>query len=131
MWSATNVDLLAGTGLDEVFVLAPMASAAYDAPGDWRARVERRLRVASTRRCPAEAREVQLKGTAVTVLGPGPEDLQLMGYNLMAPERRQVVLNSAVRTGTVAFSEPPAIDRPAGDFSLTALDLDVNRSEHE
>jgi predicted acylesterase/phospholipase RssA len=139
MWSATNVDLLADAGLDEIFVLAPMASAAYDAPGDWRARVERRLRIASTRRCLAESREVQLRGTAVTVLGPGPEDLQLMGYNLMAPERRRVVLESAVRTGTVAFAEPPAVETQAVappstavslQHPLIALDHDVNRSEH-
>jgi NTE family protein len=104
MWSATNVDLLADAGLDEVFVLAPMASAAYDAPGDWRTRMERRLRVASTRRCLTEARKVHLRGTAVTVLGPGPEDLELMGYNLMAPERRRVVLESAIRTGMTAFT---------------------------
>jgi NTE family protein len=149
MWSATNVDLLADAGLDEIFVLAPMASAAYDTPGDWRVRVERRLRVASTRRCLAESRKVQLAGTAVTVLGPGPEDLALMGYNLMAPERRRVVLESAVRTGTVAFAEPPAQvplhdkhdpldDKHDLDHQhdldqenpLLALDLDVNRSEH-
>jgi NTE family protein len=142
MWSANNVDLLADSGLDEIFVLAPMASAAYDAPGDWRARVERRIRVASTRRCLAEARMVQLKGTAVTVLGPGPEDLQLMGYNLMAPERRRVVLESAVRTGMVAFADPPLVAPsvmepsvvvPSAELpaqSLLALNLDVNRSEH-
>jgi predicted acylesterase/phospholipase RssA len=128
MWSATNVDLLADNGLDEIFVLAPMASAAYDTPGDWRVRVERRLRVASTRRCLTEARKVQLRGTAVTVLGPGPEDLALMGYNLMAPERRRVVLESAVRTGMVAFTEPPA--QVSLDHPLLALDFDVNRSEH-
>ena len=89
MWSATNVDLLADAGLDEVFVLAPMASAAYDAPGDWRARVERRLRVASTRRCLAEAREVQLRGAAITVLGPrsggsAADGLQLDGSRTSA-----------------------------------------------
>jgi NTE family protein len=107
MWSATNVDLLAEAGLDELFVLAPMASASYDAPDDWRTRVERRVRVASMRRCLAEARKVHLAGTAVTVLGPGPEDLELMGYNLMAPEHRREVLESAVRTGLTAFSDPP------------------------
>jgi NTE family protein len=75
---------------------------------------------------------VQLKGTAVTVLGPGPEDLQLMGYNLMAPERRRVVLESAVRTGMVAFADPPVVEPSANgpDQSLIALDFDVNRSEH-
>jgi NTE family protein len=117
MWSATNVDVLAEAGLDEVFVLAPMASAAYDAPGDWRTRVERRVRVASMRRCLSEARKVHVHGTAVTVLGPGPEDLELMGYNLMAPEPRRVVLESAVRTGLTAFADPPPLpvdqDHPA------------------
>jgi NTE family protein len=115
MWSPTNVDLLAGAGLDEVFVLAPMVSAAYDTPADWRARVERRVRIGNTRRCLAEAREVHLRGTAVTVLGPGPEDLELMGYNFMAPSRRRVVLESAVRTGLTAFADPPALDPPAVD----------------
>jgi NTE family protein len=112
MWSPTNVDLLAGAGLDEVFVLAPMVSAAYDTPGDWRTRVERRVRVANTRRCLAEARKVHLGGTAVTVLGPGPEDLELMGYNLMAPSRRRVVLESAIRTGLTAFADPPPLPTP-------------------
>ena len=31
-WSSTNVDLLAGLGLDEVYVLAPMASFDLDRP---------------------------------------------------------------------------------------------------
>ncbi len=128
MWSATNVDLLADAGLDEIFVLAPMASAAYDAPGDWRTRMERRVRIASTRRCLTEARMVHLRGTAVTVLGPGPEDLELMGYNLMAPERRRVVLESAVRTGLTAFADPAQtfdLDRPAAGQVTTPSSLDA------
>jgi NTE family protein len=129
MWSATNVDLLADAGLDEIFVLAPMASAAYDAPGDWRTRLERRVRIASTRRCLTEARMVHLRGTAVTVLGPGPEDLELMGYNLMAPERRRVVLESAVRTGLTAFADPPVtlhLDRPAAGQGTTPSSFDAD-----
>jgi NTE family protein len=136
MWSTTNVDLLADAGLDEIVVLAPMASAAYDAPNDWRARVERRLRAASTRRCLAEAREVQRRGTAVTVLGPGPEDLTLMGYNLMAPGRRGPVLRSAVRTATAAFGAPveaPARPGVSLEEPLIPLDPDTDpdRSEPE
>jgi NTE family protein len=107
MWSATNVDLLADSRLDEIFVLAPMASTAYDQPGDWRARMERRIRVAATRRLLVEARTVHRAGTAVTVLGPGPQDLELMGYNFMAPARRHQVLQSATRTGLAAFTEAP------------------------
>ena len=66
-WSATNADLLVDAGLDELFVVAPMVSLRYDDPGDFRARVERRVRVAATRRCLAEARLVQAAGTAVSV----------------------------------------------------------------
>ena len=67
---------------------------------------------------------MHLTGTAVTVLGPGPEDLQLMGYNLMAPERRRVVLESAVRTGLSAFAAPSLQNEPH------AHDLD-SRHDHD
>ena len=40
-WSSTNLDLLAGQGLDEVFVLAPQASFDADAPTQWATRLER------------------------------------------------------------------------------------------
>ena len=43
-WSATSADLLAGRGLDEVFVLAPMVSFAVDRPASLLARAERRWR---------------------------------------------------------------------------------------
>jgi NTE family protein len=106
MWSNSNVDLAAGAGLDEVFVLAPMVSVAYDEPGDWRDRAERRVRVLSTRRVLNEARLVQRAGSTVTVLGPGPDDLRLIGHNLMAPSRRRLVLQSAVRSGRGALDDP-------------------------
>ncbi|GLY14885.1 patatin [Kineosporia sp. NBRC 101677] len=106
MWSNSNADLAAGAGLDEVFVLAPMFSASYDEPDDWRDRTERRVRVASTRRVINEARRVQRAGSTVTVLGPGPDDLRLIGHNLMAPSRRRLVLRSAVRSGRTALDDP-------------------------
>ncbi|GAB3246489.1 patatin-like phospholipase family protein [Kineosporia babensis] len=106
MWSNSNADLAAGAGLDEVFVLAPMFSAVYDEPGDWRARTERRIRVLSTRRVLNEARLVQRAGATVTVLGPGPDDLRLIGHNLMAPSRRRLVLSSAIRSARMALGEP-------------------------
>ncbi|MDP9825370.1 patatin-like phospholipase family protein [Kineosporia succinea] len=109
MWSNSNADLVAGSGLDEVFLLAPMVSAAYDEPGDWRVRAERQVRVLSTRRVLAEARRVQRSGTTVTVLGPGPDDLRLLGHNLMAPSRRRMVLHRAIRSGLGALDDPAVL----------------------
>jgi NTE family protein len=116
VWSATNADLLAGQDLDEVIVLAPMFSVRYDRPADLRARVERRWRARVTRRAMAEAAKVNRGGAAVTVLGPGPEDLQLIGYNLMAPDRRAPVLETSRRTSLAALQAPVT----AGDGAATA-----------
>ena len=74
--SPTSLDLLAGAGLDEVYVLAPMASFAYDRPRAAMARAERRWRRLVTRRVLADAEVLRESGTAVTLLGPGPEDLR-------------------------------------------------------
>jgi NTE family protein len=105
-WSATNADLLVDAGLDELFVLAPMVSIRYDSPGDVRARLERRYRVVVTRRCLAEARLVQAAGTDVTVLGPGPAELELMGYNLMASARRRPVMEAGYESALAALNDP-------------------------
>ncbi|HEY5249590.1 MAG TPA: patatin-like phospholipase family protein, partial [Dermatophilaceae bacterium] len=54
-WSSTNLDLLAGQGLDEVFVLAPQASFDADSPTQWATRLERQWRSRVTRRVLREA----------------------------------------------------------------------------
>jgi NTE family protein len=101
--SPTSLDLLAGAGLDEVVVLAPAISFAYDRPRSAMARAERRWRRMLTRRVLAEAEAVRATGTAVTLLGPGPEDLTAIGANLMDPRRRQAVLATALRTSAEAL----------------------------
>jgi NTE family protein len=101
--SPTSLDLLAGVGLDEVYVLAPMASLAYDRPRSPMARAERRWRRLVTRRVLVDAEALRRSGTAVTLLGPGPEDLKTIGANLMDPGRRQAVLGTALRTSAVAL----------------------------
>lgn len=101
--SPTSLDLLVGAGLDEVYVLAPMASFAYDRPRAAMARAERRWRRLVTRRVLADAEALRASGTAVTLLGPGPEDLQAIGANLMDPRRRQAVLATALRTSVEAL----------------------------
>ena len=101
--SPTSLDLLGGAGLDEVYVLAPMASFAYDRPRAAMARAERRWRRLVTRRVLADAEVLRASGPAVTLLGPGPEDLQAIGANLMDPRRRQAVLATALRTSAEAL----------------------------
>lgn len=111
-WSATNVDVTAGRGLDEVVVLAPMVSfAPGSTPTTWRARVERRWRQAASRRCLREVDVVHADGTEVTVLGPGAEDLQVMGSNLMDVDRRRRVLDTSLRTSVAALSAPGPVPR--------------------
>jgi NTE family protein len=104
--SATSLALLARPGapvLDEVYVLAPMAAYEYDRPTDPVAVVERRVRRLLTRWLDAEVRAVRALGTRVTVLTPGPADLQAMGGNLMNPRRRLHVLDTALETSARAL----------------------------
>ena len=101
--SPTSLDLLAGLGLDEIYVLAPMVSFAYDRPRSPVARIERGWRRSVTRRVLAEAAALRESGTDVTLLGPGPEDLEAMGSNLMDPRRRAAVLVTSLRTSPSAL----------------------------
>lgn len=107
--SPTSIDLLADSGLDEVIVLAPMASFDYDDPTSVVGRMERRFRRAMTKRVLHEAGKVRRRGSTVTVLGPGREDLQAIGVNLMDHRRRMDVLDVALRTTAAALADtdPP------------------------
>ncbi len=97
-FSATSADLLVRLQLDEVYVLAPMASFELDCPSSALARIERQLRRATTRRLKREADKLRAEGTSVTMLAPGPEDLEVIGANMMDPRRRVEVFETAVRT---------------------------------
>lgn len=105
--SATSVDLLANRGLDEVIVLAPMASFDYDLPTSVPARVERTIRRATSRRLLHEVEKVRRGGTEVTILAPGRADLVAIGANLMDPRRRELVLETSLRTSAAALVERP------------------------
>ncbi len=104
--STTSVDLVAAEGLDEVYVLAPMASFIDDHPRRLVTKLERRVRRQVTRRMLREAAKVQAAGAAITVLAPGPEDLEAMGANLMDPARRLQVLETSLRTSAAALRDP-------------------------
>jgi NTE family protein len=114
-WSSTNIDVLVDHGLDEVFVLAPMVSFAMDKPTQLQARMERAWRARVTRRCLHEVRKLHATGTEVTVLGPGPEDLDAIGANLMALGRRRLVLETALRTSADALADPRSLVEATGD----------------
>lgn len=101
--SPTSLDLLAGVGLDEVYVLAPMISVEYDRPASLAARLERAYRRRLTRRVWHEAGKVRAFGTRVVVLGPGRDDLEVIGANLMDPARRERVLTMSLKTSADAL----------------------------
>lgn len=105
--STTSLRLLARPGapeLDEVIVLAPMASYEYDRPADPLAQLERKLRRLLTRWLDAEIEAVRAAGVRVRVLTPGPADLAAMGGNLMNPRRRERVLDTALATAPRAVA---------------------------
>ena len=101
--SPTSVDLVARLGLDEVVVLSPMTSLRYDEPVSVAARIERRFRRIVTRRVVGEIKKVAATGTKVTFLGPGAEDLSVIGANMMEPRRRSQVLETSLRTSAAAL----------------------------
>jgi NTE family protein len=96
--SVTNVDVVLHEHLDEVLVLAPMATFERDHPSGVVARLERRARRLWTRRLNVEVARLAATGTKVRVLAPDAEDLCVMGGNVMNPARRREVFDTAVRT---------------------------------
>jgi NTE family protein len=113
--STTSLGLLARPGapeLDEVIVLAPMASHVYDRPSDPLSQLERKLRRLLTRWLDVEIEAVRAAGMRVTVLTPGPADLAAMGGNLMNPRRRQRVLDTALATSRGALAAAFAASLP-------------------
>jgi NTE family protein len=105
-WSTSNVDVIAREGVDEVYVLAPMASFVLDHPHKLTGRIERQVRRQITRRLLHEADVVRASGAALTILTPGPEDLAVIGVNMMDPSRRREVLETSLRTSAEALRHP-------------------------
>jgi NTE family protein len=126
--SASSLDLLAGRGLDLVICLNPLSSREnglsmnpLDLPG-------KLSRDANGRRLGHEARKVRAYGTKVVLIQPKADDLDAMGRNLMSPERRDLVIETAERTVAEQLraagvrekleglprGEPHKLRRPAG-----------------
>jgi NTE family protein len=109
--SACNADLLARADLDEVYVLAPLASMRLDHPRGPLAWLERACRRAVTRRLSREIERLRAGGATVTVLAPDATDLAAMGANMMNAARQVTVMRTArdsVSALLAAPSEPHA-----------------------
>jgi NTE family protein len=104
--SPTSLGMLARAAVDEVFVLAPMASVVADRPRMPHERLERQLRALLTTALLREVKALRAAGIAVTVVTPGPEDLAAMGVNLMDPRRRRQVFETSLITSAAALAGP-------------------------
>ena len=102
--STTSLGMVAGTGVDEVYVLAPMASIEPGRTRKPHERLERRVRALATGALLRDVHALRQLGMRVTVLTPGPEDLAVMGVNLMDPRRREQVLETSLRTSPAALA---------------------------
>lgn len=113
-WSSTNLDLMLGLGLDEVYVLAPQVSFDTDHPEELVSRIERQWRTRVTARALREMATVHADGPEVTIIGPGREDLEAIGSNLMDVSRRPTVMATSLRTSFVALADPTRIPDAVG-----------------
>ncbi len=106
VWSPSNVDLLSDADVDTVVALNPMSSLQPGLPTTIVERVERRVRSAMGRRLGREARRLKEKGVRLLLIQPGESDLDAMGINLMDPNRRVQVLETAIETTRARLDAP-------------------------
>jgi len=99
--SNASVDVVGGVDVDEVYVFAPMASVDVDRPRSPVSRIERAIRRAITRGILTDVASLRAAGRRVVLVTPGPEDLAVIGANLMNPRRRTEVLETSMRTSAV------------------------------
>jgi NTE family protein len=101
--SATSLDVLRDTEVQDVYVLAPTASTEPDYPLLPYLWWERRRRQVITHGLLRQAEALCAQGKRVTVLTPGPRDLAAMGINLMDRRRTEAVLELSLRTSADAL----------------------------
>lgn len=106
--SVTNLDLLAGAGLDLVVVCSPMSVTRAAGPRlDIGARWSLRVRLGR------EARRVRRRGTDVVAFQPTPADVAVMGWNGMDPRRRREVVRQAYESASHRLRRDAARERLA------------------
>jgi NTE family protein len=83
-----------------------------------------------TRRCLREVAKVYADGTEVTVVGPGPEDLEAIGSNLMALDRRHLVLQTSLATSARALEDPELLGALPPPVRAHEQDVGSSRGVH-
>jgi len=111
VWSVSNLDLLAGRGLDLVVCVNPMSTLegrSFEGPVDRITAavhdLERRTWLRFGRRLGSERRLVERSGTPVLLLQPTAADLEVIPVNLMRAQERRAVAERARET-TIAGLE--------------------------
>jgi NTE family protein len=106
--SATNLDLLAGRGLDLVIVSSPMSIVRSARPRvDLGARWSLRLALGR------EARAVRRSGADVVAFQPTAGDVAVMGWNGMDPRHRRQVVAQAQRSAAHRLRDDAFLERLA------------------
>jgi NTE family protein len=96
--SMSNLDLLRDEELDLVVCLNPLSSLAEVRARTAADHIAAVMRRQAGRRLGAEAKKLRRQGTEVLILQPTADDLAVMGANFMARDRREEVIERAVRT---------------------------------
>lgn len=92
-----SADLLAPLGLDEVVIVAPMASADGAAVPGPLGRLEGVMRTSMSRSVDTDVAALRAAGTRVLRIHPDRRELTAMGANFMDPRRRLAALEAALR----------------------------------
>ena len=111
--SPSNLDLVAGRGLDLVVCLNPLSGLeeAGAGPFDW---LPAAMRRANRRRVEHEERKVRSYGTEVLIVEPTGADRAVMGANWMNGDRRHEVIETAQRTVVEHIRRPAVAAALAG-----------------
>jgi NTE family protein len=96
--SVSNLDLLAGQGLDLVICLNPMSSKYQPRGFHPVSRLQAALRAPAGRRLGIETQMVRESGARVVLVQPTVPDLKLMGTNWLSGRKRHAVIEQAIET---------------------------------
>lgn len=103
--SPTSADLMLDTDVEEVILIAPMASRNLDNPRSRHAKFERWIRKYMTGIVDKEESLLKQAGKRVIRIEPGPKDLAAFGGNLMDTRRRKRVFDTAMETASLTIEE--------------------------
>jgi NTE family protein len=107
--SPASADLLVNEDVDEVIIIAPMASRWPGKAGSLFNAVERYARKGMTRIVDREEAMLRAAGKRVIRIEPNEDDLHAFGWNLLDPARRQGVFDTALLTTPATVAQAIAM----------------------